>query len=154
MNLPRRTGADNMVDTVTREARSRMMGAVRGKNTQPELRVRRAIHAAGFRYRLHRDDLPGRPDIVLPRYRTIVFVHGCFWHGHDCSRGKLPSSNKAFWTKKISGNVRRDRTNYEALRGLGWTVVTIWQCNLEKDLSKAIGRLRRRARNVTRLNAR
>src|SRR5690349_6557163 len=99
-----------------------MMSRVRGRDTAPELRVRCALHAAGFRFRLHRRDLPGRPDIVLPAFRTAVFVHGCFWHAHDCPRGRRPASNSAFWAAKLEKNVARDRDAAAALVWLGWTV--------------------------------
>ena len=133
-----------MADHLSKEARSRLMSRVKGRDTKPELAVRSALHRAGFRFRLHRRDLPGRPDVVLPRFKTVIFVHGCFWHGHDCKRGKLPSSNKSFWTTKISGNVRRDKANSDALRDLGWSTITIWECGLDHGLTKAIRLLRRR----------
>jgi DNA mismatch endonuclease (patch repair protein) len=98
-----------MTDRVSPEQRSRMMAAVRGVDTLPEIYVRKRLFAAGFRYRLQAKELVGKPDIVLPRFRTVVFVHGCFWHGHSCSRGKRPASNVEFWNAKIDGNVRRDR---------------------------------------------
>jgi DNA mismatch endonuclease (patch repair protein) len=138
-----------MADRVTSEIRSRMMRAVKGKDTKPELEVRRALHAAGFRFRLHRRDLSGRPDVVLPRFNVAVFVHGCFWHGHDCARGKRPSSNKTFWSKKIGSNIERDRRNIVALQDHGWTVFVLWQCGLANDLRKLIKSLQ--GRSSTRL---
>src|SRR6476659_6413984 len=125
-----------MVDTIDATRRSWNMSRIASKNTSPELYLRTALHRSGFRFRLHRGDLPGKPDLVLPRFRTAVFVHGCFWHGHACSRGKLPSSNESFWVRKITANVRRDHANVDALRGLGWSVVTIWECELDRDLPK------------------
>ncbi len=119
-----------------------MMAAVKGKNTKPELIVRRALHAAGFRFRLHRRDLPGRPDIVLPRHRTAVFVHGCFWHGHDCRRGRRPSTNVDFWGPKLDRNVERDLANQAALEAAGWQVVTIWECSLADGTARLIEDLR------------
>lgn len=119
-----------MTDRVPPEARSRMMAAVRGKNTKPELVVRRALHAAGFRFRLHRRDLPGRPDIVLPRHRVAVFVHGCFWHGHDCPRGRRPTSNVEFWGPKLDRNLERDSEATAALERSGWRHVAIWECSV------------------------
>ncbi len=108
------------------------MSRIGGKNTAPELRVRRLLHALGFRFRLHRDDLPGKPDIVLPRHRKIVLVHGCFWHGHSgCSRATLPTTNTPFWEKKIGGNKTRDRRVRRELRALGWKVLVLWQCQLK-----------------------
>ncbi|MBI3345079.1 MAG: DNA mismatch endonuclease Vsr [Gammaproteobacteria bacterium] len=130
-----------MTDRVTVAQRSRMMAAVRGVNTLPEIFVRKRLHAAGFRYRLHAGGLSGKPDIVLPRFRTVVFVHGCFWHGHSCPRGKRPTSNLKFWNTKIDGNIRRDRRNRASLRATGWKPVVIWQCALERGVSALIKRL-------------
>lgn len=121
-------------DPLTPEQRSRNMAKVRGANTGPEMRVRKALHEAGFRYRLHRSSLPGKPDLVLPRYRTAVFVHGCFWHGHHCPRGKRPSSNSAFWDKKLDRNIERDQMAQKMLTNLGWTVVVLWECSLESEV--------------------
>lgn len=117
-----------MADIVDKETRSRMMSGIRGKNTKPEMIVRRALHKAGYRYRLHAKDLPGKPDIVLPKYRTVIFVHGCFWHHHDCKNFKWPKTREEFWRKKIEGNVKRDKRAYAALEALGWKVVIIWEC--------------------------
>src|SRR5271166_412112 len=114
------------------------MSRVKGRNTKPELAVRSALHRAGFRFRLHQRDLPGHPDIVLAKFKTAIFVHGCFWHGHDCARGKLPTSNEAFWATKIAGNVQRDQANSETLRELGWSVITIWECGLSEKLANTI----------------
>lgn len=125
-----------------------MMAAVKGKNTKPELIVRSTLHRAGFRYSLHKKDLPGRPDLALTKYKVAVFVHGCFWHGHDCPRGKRPSSNTAFWNEKLSKNVERDRRNYASLKQAGWHVVTVWECRIENDLQKLLGLLRKRRDGV------
>jgi DNA mismatch endonuclease, patch repair protein len=104
------------------------MRAVKSKDTAPEILARRAAHRMGLRFRVHRQDLPGRPDIVLPKHRTVVFVHGCFWHGHaDCARAALPKSNSEFWKEKIGRNRLRDRRVYAALRKLGWHVAVLWQ---------------------------
>jgi DNA mismatch endonuclease (patch repair protein) len=120
-----------------------MMAKVKGRDTKPELAVRRALFREGFRYRLHRGDLPGRPDIVLGRYRQAIFVHGCFWHGHDCPKGKKrPASNATFWNMKLDGNTERDRRNRSALEAAGWNVVVIWECELETGLSCLLDRLR------------
>ncbi|MGP2492643.1 very short patch repair endonuclease [Mesorhizobium sp. PUT5] len=120
-----------MPDKLTSESRSRLMSRIGGKNTAPELTVRKALHAAGYRFRLHRRDLPGTPDIVLPRYRSAIFVHGCFWHGHDCPRGRLPVTRTEFWETKIRGNQARDARNKKALEARGWQVLTIWTCELK-----------------------
>jgi len=130
-----------MPDTVAREIRSRMMAAVHGRNTGPERTVRGALFAAGYRYRLHRRDLPGTPDIILPRFRTAIFVHGCFWHGHDCPRGRRPASNTEFWNRKLDGNIARDRTNQNALREAGWQVEVIWQCSLPAGCERVLAQL-------------
>lgn len=107
------------------------MAAIRSGNTKPELFVRRSLHAAGFRFKLHAKDLPGKPDIVLPRYRAVVFVHGCFWHQHDCHLFKWPSTRKDFWAQKISRNSANDKLAQAALRELGWRVAIIWECALK-----------------------
>lgn len=131
-----------MVDRVSKEVRSLMMAKVRNKNTAPEIVVRRKLHAASLRFRLHRKDLPGKPDIVLPRYKVAVFVHGCFWHGHDCARGKIPTSNIEFWSAKIGKNIIRDRAAQTALAASDWASVTIWQCQLTQSVDDLIDRLR------------
>ena len=136
-----------MADKLSPAERSKLMARVRNKNTAPEMRVRRALHRAGLRFRLHRRDLPGKPDVVLPKHRTAVFVHGCFWHGHNCSRGKRPSSNTAFWTAKIEGNLARDRTAVECLSAAGWRVETIWACDLEDQTEALIASLSPTLRN-------
>ncbi len=117
-----------MADIMSSEQRSNVMRSVRTRNTAPELRVRRILHQLGFRYRLHVRDLPGCPDIVLPRHRTIVFVHGCFWHGHHCPKGRLPASNAQRWRTKISGNQVRDTRRQCELVQMGWKVLTVWEC--------------------------
>lgn len=119
-----------MTDIVDPSTRSRMMSGIRGKNTRPEIIVRQALHRAGFRFRLHRKDLPGKPDIVLPKYHAVIFVHGCFWHGHDCRYFKVPKTRTDFWLSKIIANTRRDRIQEDALRSAGWSVFTVWECEL------------------------
>ena len=119
-----------MVDIVAPSVRSRMMSGIRSKDTRHEVEVRKGLHAAGLRYRLHRRDLPGTPDITFPRYRAVVFVHGCFWHGHDCHLFKWPSSNSDKWKRKIRGNQSRDRTAVRSLLESGWRVFAIWECAL------------------------
>lgn len=121
-----------MADTFTPEQRSAVMARVKNRNTTPEKIVRSLLHAMGFRFRLHRKDLPGSPDIVLPRHKTVIFVHGCFWHGHTgCRRGARPTSNTEFWNAKIDRNVERDRLAVSGLEQTGWRVLTVWQCELK-----------------------
>lgn len=120
-----------MTDVVTPETRSRMMSGIRGKNTKPELRVRKALHARGFRFRLHLKDLPGKPDIVLPKYKAIILINGCFWHMHDCHLFKWPSTRPNFWREKISGNKIKDGDNLNLLRYRGWRILTIWECAIK-----------------------
>jgi DNA mismatch endonuclease (patch repair protein) len=118
-----------MADTLTPKQRSRQMALVRDKDTGPELVVRRIVHALGFRYRLHVRSLPGCPDLVLPRHRKIIFVHGCFWHQHRCKRGnRRPATNRKYWDAKLERNKQRDRKHRRELRRLGWRVLTIWEC--------------------------
>ena len=109
-----------------------MMSGIRGKNTKPEMVIRRGLHRAGFRYRLHSSGLPGRPDLVLAKYNVLVLVNGCFWHGHDCHLFKWPSGSRAqFWREKISGNVERDARNMNAYKNSGWRVAIVWECSLK-----------------------
>ncbi len=123
--------AAKSTDVFSPEKRSAVMRAVKSKDTKPELRLRRALHALGFRYRLNVKDLPGKPDLVFPRHKTILFVHGCFWHGHDCKRGRrVPKSNADYWREKIRKNRMRDRKNKKALEALGWRVITVWECEI------------------------
>lgn len=117
---------------MTPEQRSRCMAAIKSNDTKPEMLVRRYLHANGFRYGLHNKKLPGSPDIVLRRFKTVIFVHGCFWHGHeDCKYYRLPKSNVDFWQSKIDRNRARDKRDIEALRKLGWRVIVIWECELK-----------------------
>ena len=132
-----------MVDRISVAERSRVMSRVRNKHTQPEKLVRRALFGEGFRYQLHRKDLPGQPDLTLPRYCMAIFVHGCFWHGHSCPRGRLPKSNEEFWRKKIRRNVARDEAVRVALEKEGWSVVVLWQCQLEEVLPRLVLELKR-----------
>ena len=121
------------------------MARVKATNTRPEIAVRRLVHRLGYRFRLHRRDLPGTPDLVLPRHRAVVFVHGCFWHQHGCRRGqRRPSSNQAYWGPKLTRNVERDATAKSALARMGWRVLTIWECEIgAPDLGDRIGRFLR-----------
>ena len=120
------------------DGRRRNMAAIRSKDTKPELHVRRLVHGAGFRYRLHRRDLPGRPDLTFPRYRLAVFVHGCFWHGHDCNRAQQPRTNTGYWGPKIEGNVIRDQRNACSLERDRWDVFTVRECTLERDAERLL----------------
>ena len=120
-----------MTDIVTPEKRSEMMSGIKGKNTKPELKVRKALHAKGFRFRLHLKNLPGKPDIVLPKYKAVIFVHGCFWHLHDCHLFKWPSTRPEFWRDKIRGNKIKDGDNLSILKYRGWRILTIWECALK-----------------------
>ena len=125
----------------TPEARSRIMRAVKGRDTVPEMIVRRLAHRMGYRFRVCRKDLPGRPDIVFPRLRKVIFVHGCFWHGHHCARGaRVPKGNRAYWVKKIAGNRARDKKNLERLAAVGWKALVVWECATrdERDLSERV----------------
>lgn len=119
-----------MVDVVSPAARSRMMAGIKSKNTKPELALRHALHAKGLRYRLHSKSVPGRPDMIFPRYRAAVFVNGCFWHGHDCKYFKMPATRTGFWEQKISGNKARDAIVIKRLAQEGWHQLTIWECSL------------------------
>lgn len=119
-----------MADRLTPEQRRLNMRHVRTKNTKPELTVRRLLHAQGLRFRLHRSDLPGHPDIVLPRHRVAMFVHGCFWHGHGCSLFRMPATRTEFWSAKIANNRRRDRNSVDALTAAGWRSMWVWECAL------------------------
>jgi DNA mismatch endonuclease (patch repair protein) len=115
----------------TPELRSRIMRAVKATDTSPEMTVRRLVHAMGYRFRLHREDLPGKPDLVFPGLRKVIFVHGCFWHGHACSRGaRMPVRNREYWSAKIARNVARDRAELRRLRRLGWKCLVLWECQI------------------------
>ncbi len=130
-----------MADVVDPATRSRMMSGIRGKNTKPELMIRKALHARGFRYRLH-CKLPGKPDLCLPKYRAVIFVHGCFWHGHDCHLFKWPSTRPEFWREKIARNKAVDAAAEAKLLADGWRVATVWECALK-------GRARLDLENIT-----
>jgi DNA mismatch endonuclease (patch repair protein) len=117
-----------MADLVTREKRSRMMSGIRSKDTKPEIIVRKALHARGFRYRLHVKNLPGKPDLVFRKHKAVIFVHGCFWHGHSCHLFKQPKSRTHFWEPKIEANKQRDARTYESLRGEGYRIAEVWEC--------------------------
>lgn len=121
-----------MADIMSRAQRTRMMQAIKSHGTQPELFLRKYLHAQGYRYRLHRKGLPGTPDLVLPRYSLAIFVHGCFWHRHaQCFYATTPATRKSFWLEKLEANSRRDQRSYEALRLQGWRVLVVWECGLK-----------------------
>lgn len=120
-----------MTDVVDPQTRSRMMAGIGARNTSPELRVRSLLHRGGYRFRLHVSGLPGKPDIVLPKYRAVLFVNGCFWHAHGCHLFKLPASRREFWELKLNANRARDRKSIEELRALGWRVLVVWECALK-----------------------
>ena len=128
-----------MVDVVDSATRSRMMSGIRGRNTKPEILIRSLLHRHGFRFRLHVRDLPGKPDIVLPRYHAVVFVHGCFWHGHDCPLFKWPGTRPDFWREKIGRNQANDNRAREALLANGWRVGIVWECALRGAGKKIVG---------------
>ena len=133
------------MDKVDTETRSRIMSRVKGKNTKPELRVRRLTHGLGYRYRLHARELPGTPDIVFRKRKKAIFVHGCFWHAHDvdiCRRGARPTSKQDFWNPKLDANVARDEKNEKALHAMGYEVLVVWECQL-KDETALTGIIRR-----------
>lgn len=136
-----------MADNRTREQRSYNMSKIRSTDTKPEILVRKFLFKNGFRYRLHSKRLVGKPDIVLPKYKSVIFVHGCFWHGHmNCKNAKTPVSNNSFWVNKIVSNGDRDKRNIKALKKLGWKIYTIWECQLtklkaEKTLTTLMNRL-------------
>lgn len=125
-----------MADNHTPEIRSKNMSRIRSTNTKPEEITRKFLFSKGLRYRKNVKSLPGCPDIVLPKYKTVVFVNGCFWHKHDCGRFVWPSSNEDYWHKKIYGNIERDKKNYEKLRQDGWKVLIIWECELKKKVAE------------------
>lgn len=131
----------------TKQQRSRMMAAVKCKDTSPELHIRKALFSKGLRYRLHGKDLPGKPDLVFPKYKAVIFINGCFWHNHDCALGKMPVTNQSFWQNKLVANRLRDEENIPKIQKLGWKVKVIWLCELknkktlasEDDLNSLIG---------------
>lgn len=119
-----------MADVVDKDTRSRMMSGIRGKDTKPELAIRKALHARGFRFRLHAKGLPGKPDLIFQKYKAVIFVHGCFWHGHNCKYFKVPQTRTNFWLEKIGQTRFRDERQELALRALGWRVMTVWECEI------------------------
>lgn len=133
-----------MADRISSERRSWNMSRIRGKDTQPEKRLRSILHRAGYRFRLHSPNLPGRPDIVLPKHHAVIFVHGCYWHRHpDCPKATMPSTRPEFWKAKFEATVERDRRKAEELESMGWRVITVWECELEKEPEAVIDRVHR-----------
>lgn len=126
-----------MTDILSPAERSERMSRIRHKDTKPELQVRKAVWAAGYRYRLHSKALPGKPDMVFPSLRAVVFVHGCYWHGHHCQRGRIPGVNSSFWAAKFEANQARDRRNKARLGRMGWKVLTVWECSLSTKAKRA-----------------
>jgi len=121
-------------DIYSKQKRSQIMSKISGKNTKPEIIIRKIAHNLGYRFRLHKKDLPGKPDLVFPKYKKVIFVNGCFWHGHSkCSRSNLPTTRKMFWKEKIENNKKRDKTNKTKLKKLGWDYLVIWQCEIKKS---------------------
>jgi DNA mismatch endonuclease (patch repair protein) len=140
---------NRMIDNVTVVKRSWIMSQVRGKDSKPEIIVRSMLHQSGYRFRLHRKDLPGKPDLVLPKYRTVIFVHGCFWHRHrTCRKASLPQNNQAFWKAKFLRNAERDLRNNRLLRRKGWHVVVVWECEIKKSPEKVMIRIQRKLANT------
>jgi DNA mismatch endonuclease, patch repair protein len=131
-----------MVDSISVDRRSWNMSRIKGRDTKPEKALRSLLHRAGFRFRLQVKELPGRPDIVLPRYRTAIFVHGCFWHRHEgCRNATTPTTRTEFWQSKFDSNVERDHRNVQALKQAGWRVETVWECELKKDATGVVQHL-------------
>jgi len=130
------------MDIWTKEKRSEVMSKIKGKNTKPELILRCNLFKQGFRFRIHRKDLPGKPDIVLPKYKTVIFVHGCFWHYHkSCREGRIPSTNSKFWQDKLEHNISKDKENMKALKKENWKVFVVWECEIEKQFERTIKKL-------------
>ena len=130
-----------MTDTVDKATRSRIMAAVPTRDTSIEMKVRRALYRGGVRYRLHRRDLPGTPDLVLIKRKLAVFVHGCFWHGHGCKKSRPPSSNRTYWLKKIAENQERDQRKIDQLNSMGWRAEVIWECEVDASIGRLLDEL-------------
>lgn len=142
------------MDIFSKSKRSQIMGAISGRETKPEIKVRKFLFSKGFRYRKNVTNLPGKPDIVLPKYKTIIFIHGCFWHCHDCNAAKLPNTNREFWENKISANQIRDQKQQNELKNIGWKVIIVWQCELsskpvfEKKMKLLIHEIKSNSKNL------
>ena len=123
-----------MADVHSKETRSYTMSQIKGRNTKPEMLVRKFLHAQGFRYKLHDKTLPGKPDIVLPKYKTVIFIHGCFWHGHEgCKYFVVPKTRTEWWLNKINGNIANDEKALKTLQQAGWKIITLWECELKSE---------------------
>ena len=132
-----------MADIWSKEKRSEVMSKIRSKNTKPEIMLRKALFALGYRYRIHNKMLPGKPDIVLSKYKTAIFVHGCFWHYHaNCREGRIPNTNSTFWKEKLLKNITRDQKHQEILQQLGWKVIVCWECEIEKDIQYVVNKIK------------
>lgn len=130
------------MDIWSKLKRSEVMSKIRGKNTKPEMLLRSSLFKAGYRYRIHKKDLPGKPDIVLVKYKTVIFVHGCFWHYHkECREGRIPPTNTVFWQTKLQKNVERDQAHRQTLEELGWKVITVWECEIEKKRDEVLAKI-------------
>lgn len=131
-----------MADHLSKERRSWNMSRIKGRDTIPERKLRSCLHRLGFRFRIHEKKLPGKPDVVLPKYRTVIFVHGCFWHRHDsCKYAATPKSNESFWLEKFRGTLERDERNLNALKKLGWQVVIAWECEIKSNVDQVAQRI-------------
>lgn len=138
-----------MADKITRETRSRNMSKIKSKDTKPELLVRKFLFSKGLRYRLNVKNLPGKPDLVFPKYKTVVFVNSCFWHHHNCKYGTTPKSNTAFWIEKFKKNKSRDLSNYHDLKLNGWNVIVVWECELKKNVREhTLNKLYKEIKNI------
>ena len=135
-------GGGTLTDIVDSNTRSRIMASVKTRDTKPEISVRKALRSRGFRFRVHASDLPGTPDIVVPGYDAVVFVHGCFWHRHGCERATTPGSRAAYWRRKFSDNVRRDRRDRRRLQRLGWQTFIAWECRIDRDVERIVRALK------------
>jgi len=139
-----------LADIFSPGKRSEIMRKIKPRGSKQEIFIRKLVHSMGYRYRLHKKNLPGTPDLVFPKYKKVIFVHGCFWHGHEgCKRSALPTTNFEFWKKKISGNVKRDKSNYQRLEQLGWKYMTVWQCEIKESQKE---KLKRTISNFLKLN--
>ena len=130
------------MDIWSKMKRSEVMSNIRSTNTKPEIIIRSLLFRNGYRFRIHQKTLPGKPDIVFAKYRTVIFVHGCFWHNHSkCKEGRIPSSNSVFWKEKLKKNINRDKVNISKLKDLGWKVIVVWECEIDKQLDRTINKI-------------